>query len=454
MIQEQAGNLWDFAERGEWIAITTNGIVKTNGQAVMGSGLAEQAAARYPDLPRALGQHLTRMGNIPYCDPALRLISWPTKSDWKRPAEVRLIQQGAHAIRRILDREHITHLYCPPPGCGLGQLTWPQVREALTPLLDTRFIFLTGRAISGHPSPGHTPKETPMSNARALADRAREESQQTDPSAPITAFAADYFFLSTFAPAPVYVDHVQYPTVAHGLEATRVCTASDRDRIRRCENAGEMMRLAKSMSSRPDWETHKIDVLRNLLQQKFSTPDFRTRLLNTGSRPLLAHNYWRDRFWGIYDGEGHNWLGRLLMDQRATLQTTPPPSAPDDTLSSTVHARLLRATGLWYDLIAHDHHKDRDCHFNLTLRYSYAGERTIIIEHEGYIVEPWHETAPSLAQAADHLLIRICRQIDRECAGRHETDNENRTHYTQIHTALTELLIAWDMRSIVSSLPQ
>lgn len=68
MIQEQAGDLWDYSARGEWIAITTNGITKANGQAVMGAGLAKQAATRYPDLPSWLGQRLMRFGNRPCND--------------------------------------------------------------------------------------------------------------------------------------------------------------------------------------------------------------------------------------------------------------------------------------------------------------------------------------------------------------------------------------------------
>lgn len=143
MIQEQTGNLWDFSARGEWIAITTNGIIKANGHAVMGAGLAKQAATRYPELPSWLGERLTRFGNRPHCFRSIRLISFPTKDNWNQPSSLQLITDSLHAIRTILDHEHIARLYCPRPGCGLGQLEWTVVKETIAPFVDDRFIFLT-----------------------------------------------------------------------------------------------------------------------------------------------------------------------------------------------------------------------------------------------------------------------------------------------------------------------
>ena len=57
------GDLWQFYAVGEVIAIPTNGIVKSNGDAVMGAGLAKDAASRFPDLPKWLGDRLKQFGN-------------------------------------------------------------------------------------------------------------------------------------------------------------------------------------------------------------------------------------------------------------------------------------------------------------------------------------------------------------------------------------------------------
>mgnify|MGYP006048552271 CR=1 FL=1 len=61
-VLEAHGDLWDVHAQGSWIAITTNGVIRTNGHGVMGAGLAKQAADRFPRLPLLLGIHLRRFG--------------------------------------------------------------------------------------------------------------------------------------------------------------------------------------------------------------------------------------------------------------------------------------------------------------------------------------------------------------------------------------------------------
>lgn len=62
---ELIGNLWDFyrTESDCFIVIPTNGVLKSNGEAVMGAGLAKQAAQRFPTLPQLLGQAIRHTGN-------------------------------------------------------------------------------------------------------------------------------------------------------------------------------------------------------------------------------------------------------------------------------------------------------------------------------------------------------------------------------------------------------
>ena len=45
------------------ICIPTNGIVKANGHAVMGTGIAKICAVRYPEAPAILGNCLNQSGN-------------------------------------------------------------------------------------------------------------------------------------------------------------------------------------------------------------------------------------------------------------------------------------------------------------------------------------------------------------------------------------------------------
>lgn len=78
MIIKHTKNIFD--EQGDAVCITTNGIVKTNGEAVMGAGIAKEANIRY-NLARELGTKLRNGGNHCYIigrsDKAV--ISFPTK---------------------------------------------------------------------------------------------------------------------------------------------------------------------------------------------------------------------------------------------------------------------------------------------------------------------------------------------------------------------------------------
>ena len=62
-MREITGNIWDFYAQGKWIVITTNGNTKSNGEAIMGRGVALEAAQRLPELPQMLGQRLRAGGN-------------------------------------------------------------------------------------------------------------------------------------------------------------------------------------------------------------------------------------------------------------------------------------------------------------------------------------------------------------------------------------------------------
>jgi predicted NAD-dependent protein-ADP-ribosyltransferase YbiA (DUF1768 family) len=44
------------------------------------------------------------------------------------------------------------------------------------------------------------------------------------------------------------------------------------------------------------------------------------RLLLTGDEELIEGNYWHDHIWGVCDGTGTNWLGKILMEIRDELR--------------------------------------------------------------------------------------------------------------------------------------
>ncbi len=135
----------------------------------------------------------------------------------------------------------------------------------------------------------------------------------------ISSFSGPFRFLSNFWPAPVSLNSLIYPTVEHAYQAAKTLDPDHRQRIRRAPTPKDPKRLGHRLTVRLDWELVKVSTMRRLLIQKFSDPVLATQLLRTAPHTLIEGNTWGDRFWGICEGEGQNWLGRLLMEIRETL---------------------------------------------------------------------------------------------------------------------------------------
>lgn len=140
---EITGNLWNI--KADAKCITTNGYIKSNGQAVMGRGIALQAATKYPELPRILGKHIRENGNVPglliytgHCS----LVSFPVKHNWMDKADLFLIGCSAHSLSCMADKFKWNTILLPKPGCGNGKLNWADVKDYIKDLLDDRFQII------------------------------------------------------------------------------------------------------------------------------------------------------------------------------------------------------------------------------------------------------------------------------------------------------------------------
>lgn len=130
---EVNGDLWGFA--GIQV-ITTNGITRKDGAAVMGRGCARQAAVRYPQLPLTLGEALKDMGNHCYYFYEYNLITFPVKLAWYAMASPGLIIQSAKELMELITKHTISdQLYLARPGCGNGQLLWIDVKPLIKDIL-------------------------------------------------------------------------------------------------------------------------------------------------------------------------------------------------------------------------------------------------------------------------------------------------------------------------------
>ncbi|KAJ7976617.1 Riboflavin biosynthesis protein PYRR chloroplastic [Quillaja saponaria] len=144
-----------------------------------------------------------------------------------------------------------------------------------------------------------------------------------------------YGAFSNFSPHPIQVsdengDYATWLSVEHYYQAQKFVGVNDpmaRDcveSIKSAKSPEEAARIGRSMQRqqpdlvRSDWENIKIDVMYRALKCKFSIyPHLNSMLLSTAGSVLVEASP-HDLFWGGgRDGEGLNYLGRLLMQLRS-----------------------------------------------------------------------------------------------------------------------------------------
>ena len=145
-MREVVGDIWNFASQG-WIVVTTNSVIKSDGTAVMGAGIALEAAKRFPSLPLELASRLRNVGNCVHYFLDYKIITFPTKRHWKDKSEIDLIIAGAAQLKKDLltfrCQQRPVQYFLPRLGCGNGGLAWEDVTKAVQPYLDEpEFIFV------------------------------------------------------------------------------------------------------------------------------------------------------------------------------------------------------------------------------------------------------------------------------------------------------------------------
>lgn len=135
----------------------------------------------------------------------------------------------------------------------------------------------------------------------------------------INKFTGSYYFLSNFYMAPVTYEGVTYTNNEAAFQAQKCADPADRPAFANLDPS-VAKKKGRHVKLREDWETIKRQVMFDVLTAKFTqNPVLRLRLQATGNAHLEEGNDWGDRIWGTVDGEGENWLGKLLMQVRTDL---------------------------------------------------------------------------------------------------------------------------------------
>jgi ribA/ribD-fused uncharacterized protein len=137
----------------------------------------------------------------------------------------------------------------------------------------------------------------------------------------IDSFQGRYRFLSNFWPAQVEFEGLTYPDVEHAYQSAKTLDMSARRRIAALPTPAEAKHAGEALPLRPDWPQIKYDVMLQCVRFKFTHhPELAGKLLATGNAYLEEGNTWNDQIWGVYQGHGTNWLGKILMTVRDELR--------------------------------------------------------------------------------------------------------------------------------------
>lgn len=79
-------------------------------------------------------------------------------------------------------------------------------------------------------------------------------------------------------------------------------------------NGYEAKKLGKKVALHSDWEEVKLDVMRYAIKCKFTQNSEIAEKLKAFDGEIVEENTWHDTFWGVHNGIGYNWLGKLLME--------------------------------------------------------------------------------------------------------------------------------------------
>lgn len=139
---------------------------------------------------------------------------------------------------------------------------------------------------------------------------------------------APYGFLSNFERTPFKVDGKTYPTNEHYYQCQKTENEAVSEWIRSAPHARLAMVIGRQLEHnkylkdkymKPDWAHQKQAVMLNGLRHKFFGV-LAEQLLSTGNAILHEDNP-EDFYWGIADGSGESWLGKLLMQVRGELDS-------------------------------------------------------------------------------------------------------------------------------------
>ncbi len=137
----------------------------------------------------------------------------------------------------------------------------------------------------------------------------------------INSFRGEYSWLSNFHPCQIEYEGILYQSAECAYIAAKTHDVLIKIKISKMTSA-DAKKFGKTMKLRDDWEKVKLKEMAKILKLKFNIPELRNKLISTGNSYIEEGNWWGDTYWGICNGTGKNYLGKLIMAIRKKLNET------------------------------------------------------------------------------------------------------------------------------------
>lgn len=136
----------------------------------------------------------------------------------------------------------------------------------------------------------------------------------------INSFRNENFFLSNMYECDVCYEGIIFSSAEAAFQAAK-CADKDEMYSFIGLNGYEAKRKGRTVKLRKDWNDKRVEIMYDIVKSKFTlNPSLRIKLLNTGDKKLIEGNTWGDTFWGVCNGVGKNYLGKILMKVRSELR--------------------------------------------------------------------------------------------------------------------------------------
>lgn len=143
----------------------------------------------------------------------------------------------------------------------------------------------------------------------------------------IDQFDGEYRFLSNFYnKKPFNYNGMMFWSSEAAFQAQKCVNDEDKVKIANCKNPSMAKKIGRGVQMREDWNDVRGEEMYKILKAKFSDPELKRLLLDTGKAQLVEGNHWHDNYWGACTCDGckakfhNNKLGKTLMKVREELK--------------------------------------------------------------------------------------------------------------------------------------